>query len=166
MSRLFTSGGQSVGASVSASLLPMNTDTLKKSQYFQYIFYNYQGLWQNIIKQKSWKSTSIQHRWPNTGISCLWTPNFRALTLPFLKWTYLLLPQRVGLPYNRPLWAGLDAGKPMIQVLPFLPLPCQSSSTWEVWLDLCFALTNHQAKLSKQHSAFLACLFLSLFFLF
>ena len=170
MSQLFTSGGQSIRTSVSASLLPTNTDTLRKKkkrcQYFQYIFCNYHGLWQNIIKQKSWKSTSIQYGWPNTGISCLWTPNFRALTLPFLKWNYLLLPQRVGLLYNKPLWAGLDEGKPMIQVLPFLPLPSQSSSTWDLWLDLCFALTNHQATLSKHHSAFLVCLFLRLFFLF
>ena len=120
MSWLFTSGGQSVGASVSASLLPMNTDTLKKkSQYFQYIFYNYQGLWQDIIKQKSWKSSSIQHGWPNTGISCLWTSNFRALTLPFLKWTYLLLPQRVGLPYNRPLEPGLMRESPWSKSCPF-----------------------------------------------
>lgn len=51
-----------------------------------------------------------------------------------------------------PFKLELGGGKPMIQALPlgtppYPPQPCQSRSTWDIGLDLCFVLTNHYATL-------------------
>ena len=56
MSQLFTSGGQSIGVSASASVLPMNMDWLD--------FLAVQGTLKSLLQHRGSKASILHYRWP------------------------------------------------------------------------------------------------------
>ena len=61
MSQLFASGGQSIGASASASVLPMNTQYRSPLGWTGWISLQSKGLSKELLQHHSSKASILQH---------------------------------------------------------------------------------------------------------
>ena len=61
MSWLFTSGGQSIGASASASVLPVNIQGWFPLGLIGLISLQSKGLFKSLLQHRSWKASILQH---------------------------------------------------------------------------------------------------------
>ena len=61
MSLFFTSGGQSIGVSASASVLPMNSQGLSPLGWTGWISLQSRGLFKSLLQHQSTKASILQH---------------------------------------------------------------------------------------------------------